>query len=103
MDLYIKDIIKAFLIAYTLFRNKRFALNELFQRNASKFAIFYIYENPCSFFRFSFRATSYFYLMNALVSDGTWVPDPGLKPGFFPLQRVGFFNLKTRVPRFPIF
>ena len=26
----------------TLFRNKRFALNELFQRNASKFAIFYV-------------------------------------------------------------
>ena len=25
----------------TLFRNKRFALNEVFQRNASKFAIFY--------------------------------------------------------------
>ena len=25
----------------TLFRNKRFALNEMFQRNASKFAIFY--------------------------------------------------------------
>ena len=24
-----------------LFRNKRFALNEMFQRNASKFAIFY--------------------------------------------------------------
>ena len=27
--------------AITLFRNKRFALNEMFQRNASKFAIFY--------------------------------------------------------------
>ena len=26
----------------TLFRNKRFALNEIFQRNASKFAIFYV-------------------------------------------------------------
>ena len=25
----------------TLFINKRFALNEMFQRNASKFAIFY--------------------------------------------------------------
>ena len=41
----------------SLFRNKRFALNEMFQQNASKFAIFYVYENPCSFFRFSFRAT----------------------------------------------
>ena len=28
--------------AGTLFRNKRFALNEMFQRNASKFAILYI-------------------------------------------------------------
>ena len=26
----------------TLFINKRFALNEMFQRNASKFAIFYV-------------------------------------------------------------
>ena len=25
-----------------LFRNKRFALNEMFQRNASKFSIFYV-------------------------------------------------------------
>ena len=50
-----------------LFRNKRFALNEMFQRNTSKFAIFYVSLNPCSFFRFSFRATLYFYLMNALV------------------------------------
>ena len=25
-----------------LFRNKRFALNKMFQRNASKFAIFYV-------------------------------------------------------------
>ena len=39
----------------------------MFQRNASKFAIFYASKNPCSFFRFSFRATLYFYLMNALV------------------------------------
>ena len=51
----------------SLFRNKRFALNKMFQRNASKFAIFYVSENPCTFFRFSFRANLYFYLMNALV------------------------------------
>ena len=50
-----------------LFINKRFALNKMFQQNASKFAIFYVQENTCSFFRFSFRATVYFYLMNALV------------------------------------
>ena len=27
----------------TLFRNKRFALNEMFQQNTSKFAVFYVY------------------------------------------------------------
>ena len=54
-----------FIKHYTLFINKRFALNEMFQGNASKFAIFYIgvYENP----KFSFRATLLFPLMNALV------------------------------------
>jgi len=37
-------------------------------RNASKFAIFYVYENPGSFFRFSFQAfLSFTYPMNALV------------------------------------
>ena len=50
-----------------LFRNKRLALNLMPQRNASKFAMFYVYENPHSFFRFSFCATLYFYLMSALV------------------------------------
>ena len=42
-------------------------LDEMLQRNASKFAILLEYENPCSFFRFSFRATLFFPLMNALV------------------------------------
>ena len=32
---------------YALFRNKRFMLDEMFQRNASKFAIFLEYENHC--------------------------------------------------------
>ena len=27
-------------------------LNEMFQQNTSKFALFYVYENPCSFFLF---------------------------------------------------
>ena len=44
-----------------------FVLDEKFQRNASKFATFYVFENQHSFFRFSFRATLGFYLMNALV------------------------------------
>ena len=30
----------------SLFRKKRFMLDEMTRRNASKFAIFYIYENP---------------------------------------------------------
>ena len=51
----------------TLFRKKRFMLDEMTQRNTSKFAIFMEYENPPSFFHFSFCATLFFSLMNALV------------------------------------
>ena len=38
-----------------------------------------------------------------MITDRDWaqVPDPGLKPGFFPSEWVGFFSLKTRVPGFP--
>ena len=43
-----------------LFRKKRFLVNLKTERNASKFAIFMEKENPCSFFRFSFRATFIF-------------------------------------------
>ena len=43
-----------------LFINKRFKLDEMFQRNASKFAILLEYEISCSFFRFSFHATLFF-------------------------------------------
>ena len=35
-------------------------LDEMFQQNASKFAIFLEYENPRSFFHFPFRATLFF-------------------------------------------
>ena len=45
----------------SLLRNKRFMLDEMFQRNASKFAIHLEYENPHSFFRFSFRASTLFF------------------------------------------
>ena len=51
----------------TLFRNKRCLVNLKTKRNASKFAIFMEKENPCSFFRFSFGATSSFTFINALV------------------------------------
>ena len=47
---------------HSLFRKKRFEINFFVQRNASKFAIFIEKENPCSFFRFSFRATLSFTL-----------------------------------------
>ena len=46
----------------TLFRKKRFEINFFVRQNASKFAIFIEKENPCSFFRFSFRATLSFTL-----------------------------------------
>ena len=36
----------------SLFRNKRFMLDEMTWQNASKFAIFYIYENPKLIFPF---------------------------------------------------
>ena len=56
---------------HSLFRKKRFMLNEMFQKNASKFAIFFRYENPHSFFIsccfiFSLR-------MPWLVYAGPWV------------------------------
>ena len=53
--------------AQSLFRNKKFMLDEMTQRNTSKFVIFLEYENPGSFFRFSFRAFLSFYFMNAPV------------------------------------
>ena len=42
-------------------------LDEMLQRNASNIFIFLEYENPCSFFRFSFPATLFFLLINAQV------------------------------------
>ena len=48
----------------SLFRNKRFMLNLMLQRNASKFTIFLQYENLRGFF---ICATLFFSLMNALV------------------------------------
>ena len=42
-------------------------LDEMFQRNTSKFAILLEYENPRIFFHFSFHATLSFPLMNAQV------------------------------------
>ena len=49
-----------------LFRKKRFMLDEMFQGNASKFALLLEYKKPCSFFRFSFHATLFFPLMHIM-------------------------------------
>ena len=49
----------------SLFRNERFMLDEMTGRNASKFAIFYIYEDPKLLF--SFCVTLFFCLINAQV------------------------------------
>ena len=44
----------------TLFRNKRFMLDKMTQRNASKFAIFFYYENPYRFCVFHFVLLLFF-------------------------------------------
>ena len=49
---------------YALFRNKRFMLDEMTQRNASKFAIFYEYENPKMLFPFIILCNFIFSLIN---------------------------------------
>ena len=53
----------------TLFRNKRFMLDEMFQKNASKFIILLEYENLHSCFLFYFIQVLYLpiFLMNALI------------------------------------
>ena len=47
-------------ITAALLRNKRLLLKFLSWQNASKFTIFYIYENPKLHFHFSFHATLFF-------------------------------------------
>ena len=46
----------------TLFRSKRFALNEMFLQNVSRFAIFYVKPIHKYFFFFAFRTTLFFSL-----------------------------------------
>ena len=50
---------------YSLFRKNRFRLDEKFQQNASKFAVFYIYENPKLLFLFFISCYFTFSLLNA--------------------------------------
>ena len=63
---------------YSHLQNKQFALKFKFRRNASKFPIFIEKEKPSSFFRFAFRATFIFSLMNALVYVNI---DQGIRKG----------------------
>ena len=63
-DFYGIFFYKSFFIVSHL-QNKWFTLNFKFQRNASKFAIFWWKENPHSFFHSSFLATFIFHL---------WIP-----------------------------
>ena len=51
----------------SLFRKKRFMLDEKFQQSTSKFAIFYMCENPKLLFPFFISCYFIFPLMNALV------------------------------------
>ena len=51
----------------TLFRNKRFALNEMFLEMLQNLLYFMYKKTHEVFFHFSFCATLYFSLMNALV------------------------------------
>ena len=51
---------RSFQLSTALFRNKGFLVNLKTERNASKFSMFMVKENPRSFFRFSFRATFIF-------------------------------------------
>ena len=54
-------------------------LDEMTQRNASKFAIFYIYENPKWLFHFSFHVILFLPLMNALVYVNKLNIDQGIR------------------------
>ena len=51
----------------SLFRNEGFILDEIPWQNASKFAIFYIYESPKLLFWFFIWRDFIFPLMNALI------------------------------------
>ena len=66
----ISDLLTITYICHVLYSHLQFSgfvLNEKFQRNASKFAIFYIYENPKLLFPFFISCYFIFSLMNALV------------------------------------
>ena len=47
---------------------KRFAVNEMFQCNASKFAIFHVYENQHTFCLFIFHCVQLYFLLMIMYS-----------------------------------
>ena len=65
----------------TLFRNKRFMLDEMTQRNASKFVIFYIYQNPMLLFQFFISCNFVFPPMNARAFIREKIKQPKMKNG----------------------
>ena len=74
-----------------LIRNKKFLLDEMTQRNASKFALFYIYENPKFFSIFHFvllyffpnECPGHFIKQKLLISDECWLLCSAKGNGFF--------------------
>ena len=62
-----RNLAHMYAVAYSqpLFRNKRFVLKEMFEQNASKFDIFYVFIRKQHIgFRFLFRATLFFHQTN---------------------------------------
>ena len=69
----------------TLFRNKRFMLDEMTYRNASNFAIFLEFENPHSFFLFSFHATTLLTRQKVWAGSSYRISTDWLMVGAFPV------------------
>ena len=63
-----RNLAHMYAVAYSqpLSRNKKFVLKEMFQQNAWKLDIFYVFIRRHAYC-FSFRATLFFPVMNALV------------------------------------
>ena len=85
---------RSFSFQSVLFRNKSLMLDEMTQRNTTKFAIFSEYENQCSFF-FSFHATLCFSLMNALLPWSMSTQTRATQTRAFIRKKVKFPEMKN--------
>ena len=72
----------------SLFRNKSFMLEEMTWRNASKFAIFYMYENPKLLFPFFI---SYYFIFSPNEYPGLCLYRPGHSLG----KKVKWHEMKN--------